>query len=97
MVIAIIVEEWPDGKEWKDDSAEKKLKIAYEDGSKTKKWGEFSTKEDETGINQRVWMLPNKGKVFLEILENPYDNQGEITDYQFPSKSNEKYQTFCGT
>ena len=33
----------------------------------------------------------------LEILENPYDNQGEITDYQFPSKSNEKYQTFCGT
>ena len=51
-------------------SAEKKLKIAYEDGSKTKKWGEFSKKEDKTGINQRVWMLPNKGKVFLEILEN---------------------------
>ena len=25
MVIAIIVEEWPDGKEWKDDSVEKKL------------------------------------------------------------------------
>ena len=33
----------------------------------------------------------------LEILENPYDNKDEITDYQFPSKSNEKYQTFCGT
>ena len=25
MIIAIIVEEWPDGKEWKDDSVEKKL------------------------------------------------------------------------
>ncbi len=25
MVIAIIVEEWPEGKEWKDDSAVKKL------------------------------------------------------------------------
>ena len=49
--------------------AEKKLNIAYEDGSKTKKWGEFGENKDNTGINQRVWMLPNKGKVFLEILE----------------------------
>ena len=50
-------------------AAEKKLNIAYEDGSKTKKWGEFNKNKDNTGINQRVWMLPNKGKVFLEILE----------------------------
>ena len=50
--------------------AEKNLNIAYEDGSKTKKWGEFNKKQDDTGINQRVWMLPNKGKVFLEILED---------------------------
>ena len=50
-------------------AAEKKLNIAYEDGSKTKKCGEFSKNKDNTGINQRVWMLPNKGKVFLEILE----------------------------
>ena len=49
--------------------AEKKLNIAYEDGSKTRKWGEFDKNKDNTGINQRVWMLPNKGKVFLEILE----------------------------
>ena len=49
--------------------AEKKLNIAYEDGSKTKKWGEFGKNKDNTGINQRVWMLPNKGKEFLEILE----------------------------
>ena len=50
-------------------AAEKKLNIAYEDGSKTKKWGEFDKNKNDTGINQRVWMLPNKGKVFLEILE----------------------------
>lgn len=51
-------------------AAEKKLNIAYEDGSKTKKWGEFNKNKDNTGINQRVWMLPNKGAVFLEILEH---------------------------
>ena len=50
-------------------AAEKKLNIAYEDGSKTKRWGEFDKNKNNTGINQRVWMLPNKGKVFLEILE----------------------------
>ena len=33
----------------------------------------------------------------LEILKNPYDNRDEINDYRSPSKSNEKYQTFCGT
>ena len=50
--------------------AEKQLNIAYEDGSKTKKWGEFNSKDASSGINQRVWMLPNKGKVFLDILQN---------------------------
>jgi ectoine hydroxylase-related dioxygenase (phytanoyl-CoA dioxygenase family) len=50
--------------------AEKQLNIAYEDGSKTKKWGEFNNKDSSSGINQRVWMLPNKGKVFLDILQN---------------------------
>ncbi len=33
----------------------------------------------------------------LEILKNPYKEQKEIIDYQSPSMSNEKYQTFCGT
>ena len=33
----------------------------------------------------------------LKILEKPYDEQKEINDYQLPSSSNEKYQTFCGT
>ena len=50
--------------------AEKQLNIAYEDGSKTKKWGEFNNADASSGINQRVWMLPNKGKVFLDILQN---------------------------
>ena len=34
---------------------------------------------------------------FLKILNNPYSEQKNITDYQIPSSSKEKYQTFCGT
>ena len=33
----------------------------------------------------------------LRILIKPYDEQKGISDYQFPSLSNKKYQTFCGT
>ena len=47
-------------------NAEKKQKLAYEDGSKEKKWGEFDNTK-KGGINQRVWMLPNKGKIFLSL------------------------------
>ncbi len=36
-------------------------------------------------------------KKILKILEKPYDEQTEINDYQLPSSSTEKYQTFCGT
>ena len=50
--------------------AEKHLNIAYEDGSKEIKWGEFDSNAESIGINQRVWMLPNKGQVFLDILQN---------------------------
>ena len=33
-----------------------------------------------------------------KILEKPYQNQNEITEYQLSNSSNiEKYQTFCGT
>ena len=39
----------------------------------------------------------NPVKQILEILEKPYEEQLEKDDYQSPSKSNEKYQTFCGT
>ncbi len=35
---------------------------------------------------------------FLQALKNPYTNQKVLTKYQSPSpKSDEKYQTFCGT
>ena len=33
----------------------------------------------------------------LEILKKPYNNQSDILDYQIPSSSYKKYQTFCGT
>jgi uncharacterized protein YdiU (UPF0061 family) len=33
----------------------------------------------------------------LKILKNPYIEQKEIIDFQSPSNSSEKYQTFCGT
>ena len=33
----------------------------------------------------------------LEVLNNPYFEQKNIIDYQKPSSSKEKYQTFCGT
>ena len=33
----------------------------------------------------------------IEILKNPYTKKNDILDYQIPSNSDEKYQTFCGT
>ena len=33
----------------------------------------------------------------LEILSNPYTKQKDIIKYQYPSLTNKKYQTFCGT
>ena len=33
----------------------------------------------------------------LEILKDPYKEKNNILNYQVPSNSNEKYQTFCGT
>ena len=33
----------------------------------------------------------------LEILNNPYSDQKDIEEFQIPSSSKEKYQTFCGT
>ena len=33
----------------------------------------------------------------IEILKNPYTQNNDIHDYQIPSISVEKYQTFCGT
>jgi uncharacterized protein YdiU (UPF0061 family) len=33
----------------------------------------------------------------IEILKDPYTQKNDILDYQIPSNSGEKYQTFCGT
>jgi len=33
----------------------------------------------------------------VEILKDPYTQKEDILDYQIPSSSDEKYQTFCGT
>ena len=33
----------------------------------------------------------------IEVLSKPYVKQKNILNYQIPSTSNEKYQTFCGT
>tara|TARA_B100000900_G_scaffold393242_1_gene389509 strand:+ start:625 stop:2073 length:1449 start_codon:yes stop_codon:yes gene_type:complete len=34
---------------------------------------------------------------FLEVLKNPYVEQKDISLYQRPSRSEKKYETFCGT
>ena len=33
----------------------------------------------------------------VEILKDPYTQKEDILDYQIPSSSDEKYQTFCRT
>ena len=33
----------------------------------------------------------------VEILKNPYIQKDDTLDYQIPSNSDKKYQTFCGT
>ena len=33
----------------------------------------------------------------IEILKNPYIQKDDTLDYQIPSNSDKKYQTFCGT
>ena len=37
-------------------------------------------------------------KNLIKVLENPYSNQENISDFQLPNPlENGKYQTFCGT
>ncbi len=60
-------------------AAEKRLDQAFEDGGPTQQWGSFrdengrirvdAFKARNGGVNQRVWMLANKGEVFLDVLE----------------------------
>ncbi|MEM7031976.1 MAG: phytanoyl-CoA dioxygenase family protein [Chloroflexota bacterium] len=61
--------------------AEKQLGMAYEDGGAEQNWGDFRDEdgnlildaftEEAGGVNQRIWMLINKGKVFCDMLLNP--------------------------
>ena len=60
--------------------AEKQKGFAYEDGGKDQDWGAFRDADgrirseaftaESGGINQRLWMLVNKGKVFHQVLFN---------------------------
>jgi ectoine hydroxylase-related dioxygenase (phytanoyl-CoA dioxygenase family) len=59
-------------------AAEKQRGLAFEDGGPEQQWGGFrdadgrirpqAFRAENGGINQRVWMLPNKGRVFLDLL-----------------------------
>lgn len=64
--------------------AEKQLGAAFEDGGPTQQWGSFrdehgkiradAFKAENGGVNQRVWMLVNKGHCFVEALEQDHVN-----------------------
>ncbi len=61
--------------------AEKQRGLAFEDGGAKQNWGDFRNKNGQVraraftqsagGVNQRVWMLINKGKVFRDMLSHP--------------------------
>ena len=51
----------------------------------------------EESLNEASKGNINLFNQLLEILKKPYVEQENITDYQIPSVSSEKYQTFCGT
>ena len=58
--------------------AERQLGAAYEDGGPNQNWGSFRDESGRVrpdaftaaqgGVNQRLWMLINKGRVFHEVL-----------------------------
>jgi len=59
---------------------EKSIGSAFEDGGVDQQWGAFidaqgriredAFKEENGGVNQRVWMLVNKGQVFIDLLQH---------------------------
>lgn len=61
--------------------SEKEQGLAFEDGGPDQNWGDFRNVDgtlrpeaftaDGGGCNQRVWMLVNKGKVFVNMLVHP--------------------------
>ena len=66
-------------------AAEKQLGQAFEDGGPAQQWGTFrdehgnlraaAFKAENGGVNQRVWMLVNKGQCFIDALEQDHVNE----------------------
>lgn len=66
-------------------AAEKQLGQAFEDGGPAQQWGNFrdehgnlradAFKAENGGVNQRVWMLVNKGGCFIDALEQNHVNK----------------------
>lgn len=62
-------------------AAELQAGFAFEDGGAKQQWGDFTDDEGRIkrdafsaaagGVNQRVWMLINKGKAFIDLLGHP--------------------------
>ena len=61
--------------------AEKAQGLAFEDGGPQQQWGTFrdadgrirpeAFRAENGGVNQRLWMLINKGQVFVDLLAHP--------------------------
>lgn len=59
---------------------EKEAGLAFEDGGPTQQWGDFKEegdlsprdrfRADAGGVNQRIWMIINKGRPFVDLLRN---------------------------
>lgn len=62
-------------------TAEKQRGLAFEDGGANQNWGDFRDSDGQMraraftqsagGVNQRVWMLIDKGRVFRDMLAHP--------------------------
>ena len=62
-------------------TAEKRRGFAFEDGGAKQNWGDFRDSDGQMraraftqsagGVNQRVWMLIDKGRVFRDMLSHP--------------------------
>ena len=62
-------------------AAELQAGLAFEDGGAKQQWGAFTDEQGHIrqdafsakagGVNQRVWMLVNKGQIFLDMLAQP--------------------------
>ena len=59
---------------------EKREGLAFEDGGPRQQWGDFRDlagrdrrelfRAESGGVNQRVWMLVNKGRCFVDLLRH---------------------------